>query len=137
MGAEDAGRLTPVKDDNPKEDEITPFEASSDNLPTAKLRGTKIGYLHRQDNGLIGFQYDYVFLASGIEVAPIKMPLSNATYTFPALSEEPFNGLPGMLADSLSDKFGNIVIKLLLKNNAMINECIAKTKLHIQKRSML
>ncbi len=81
-----------------------------------KLWGTTIGYLHRQDNGLIGFQYDDGFLASGIEVAPIKMPLSNATYTFPALSEETFSGLPGMLADSLPDKFGNIVIKSYLES---------------------
>ena len=37
--------------------------------------GTTIGYLHRQDNGLIGFQYDEKFIASGIELAPIQMPL--------------------------------------------------------------
>lgn len=81
-----------------------------------KLWGTTIGYLHRQDNGLIGFQYDESFIPSGIEVSPIRMPLSDTTYSFPTLPEETFSGLPGMLADSLPDKFGKIVIERYLEN---------------------
>ena len=81
-----------------------------------KLWGTVIGYLHRQDNGLIGFQYDEDFISSGINVSPIKMPLSNMTYSFPGLSEVTFKGLPGLVADSLPDKFGNIVIKKYLES---------------------
>jgi serine/threonine-protein kinase HipA len=80
------------------------------------LWGTPIGYLHQMDNGLIGFQYDEFFLNSGIEVSPLKMPLSKLTYSFPSLSEQTFKGLPGMVADSLPDKFGNIVIKNYLKS---------------------
>ena len=78
------------------------------------LWGTPIGYLHQQENGLIGFQYDTDFIGSGIEVSPIRMPLSRLTYSFPALPEETYNGLPGMVADSLPDKFGNIVIRRYL-----------------------
>ncbi len=81
-----------------------------------KLWGSTIGYLHRQDNGIIGFQYDEKFINSNIEVAPIKMPLSGATYSFPSLPEQTYSGLPGMLADSLPDKFGNIVIKSYLES---------------------
>ncbi len=81
-----------------------------------KLWGSTIGYLHKQDNGLIGFQYEEKFVNSNIEVAPIKMPLSSVTYSFPALPEQTFSGLPGMLADSLPDKFGNIVIKSYLES---------------------
>lgn len=81
-----------------------------------KLWGSTVGYLHQQVNGLIGFQYDDDFISSGIEVSPIKMPLSNQTYVFPSLSEETFKGLPGMVADSLPDKFGNIVINRYLQN---------------------
>ena len=81
-----------------------------------KMWGSTIGYLHEQDNGLIGFQYDDNFVSSGIEVSPIKMPLSNTTYSFPLLSEETYKGLPGMLADSLPDKFGNIVINRYLES---------------------
>lgn len=78
--------------------------------------GTTIGYLHQQDNGLIGFQYDKNFIPSGIEVSPVKMPLSDMTYSFPTLAEETFCGLPGMIADSLPDKFGNIVIERYLES---------------------
>ncbi|MGM9551831.1 MAG: type II toxin-antitoxin system HipA family toxin [Clostridia bacterium] len=88
------------------------------------LWGTPIGYLHRQDNGLIGFQYDEDFISSGIEVAPIKMPLSDLTYSFPALPEETFSGLPGMIADSLPDKFGNIVIKSYLESQGKTKDSL-------------
>ena len=89
-----------------------------------KMWGSTIGYLHRQYNGLIGFQYDENFIPSGIEVSPIKMPLSNLTYSFPALPEETFNGLPGMIADSLPDKFGNIVIKRYLESQGRTEDSL-------------
>lgn len=92
------------------------------------LWGTPIGYLHRMDNGLIGFQYDEMFLDSGIEVSPIKMPLSKTTYSFPSLSERTFKGLPGMLADSLPDKFGNIVIKRYLESLGRDAESLSATE---------
>ena len=76
-----------------------------------KLWGTTIGYLHQMDDGTIAFQYDKLFLNSGIQVSPIRMPLSGTTYSFPALSKQTYLGLPGMVADSLPDKFGNIVIR--------------------------
>lgn len=80
------------------------------------LWGSSIGYLHRYENGTIGFQYDPDFLSSGIEVSPLKMPLSAATYSFPGLPEGTFHGLPGLVADSLPDKFGNIIIKRYLES---------------------
>lgn len=60
------------------------------------------------------FQYDPVFAESGIEISPLTMPLGNQVYTFPALSRETFHGLPGLLADSLPDKFGNALINAWL-----------------------
>lgn len=56
------------------------------------------------------FQYDPEFAQSGIQVSPITMPLRRAPYEFPALAYETFRGLPGLLADSLPDKFGNALI---------------------------
>ena len=56
------------------------------------------------------FQYAPEFVASQIEVAPLTMPLRTEPYEFPSLSKETFKGLPGMLADSLPDKFGNMLI---------------------------
>lgn len=62
------------------------------------------------DRRLGVFQYTSAFASSGIEVAPLMMPLTDVPYEFPSLSRETFKGLPGMLADSLPDKFGNAVI---------------------------
>jgi len=56
------------------------------------------------------FEYDPTFAGSGIEVAPLTMPLSNRVYTFPQLAHRTFHGLPGLLADSLPDRFGNALI---------------------------
>lgn len=56
------------------------------------------------------FQYAPDFAASGIQVAPLEMPLRTEPYAFPGLPFEAFKGLPGMLADSLPDKYGNTLI---------------------------
>ena len=77
--------------------------------------GTEIGAVTWDANRNIGvFQYLTEFLASGIEVSPLMMPLDQTVYEFPELSRETFKGLPGMLADSLPDKFGNILIRAWL-----------------------
>ena len=86
------------------------------NTVRVKMWGTTVGYLHQGDNGMVGFQYDEEFLKSNIEISPVKMPLSTVTYTFPTLPEQTFHGLPGMVADSLPDKFGNIVINRYLES---------------------
>jgi serine/threonine-protein kinase HipA len=56
------------------------------------------------------FEYSPAFIATGIELSPIKMPLRTGIYSFPALDYDAFKGLPGMLADSLPDDFGNAVL---------------------------
>ncbi len=75
------------------------------------LWGSTIGAISWLEDKEIGvFQYDPQFAESNIRVAPLMMPLSKSPYSFPALSKETFKGLPGMLADSLPDKFGNAII---------------------------
>lgn len=56
------------------------------------------------------FEYAPDFLNSRIEVAPLMMPLGSGRFVFPELSRETFKGMPGLLADSLPDKFGNLLI---------------------------
>jgi len=56
------------------------------------------------------FEYDPGFTRSGIEVAPLVMPLRTGVFSFPQLARESFAGLPGLLADSLPDRFGNALI---------------------------
>src|SRR6267378_1897221 len=76
-----------------------------------QLWGRTIGAVSLEDGGSIAaFQYDPAFAQSGIEVSPIAMPLSNRVYVFPELPQRTFHGLPGLLADSLPDRFGNALI---------------------------
>ncbi|PJE38330.1 toxin HipA [Pseudooceanicola lipolyticus] len=75
------------------------------------LWGRRIGAVSWDEARALGiFQYDPAFVGAGIEVAPLKMPVREAPYEFPALPKETFKGLPGMLADALPDKFGNRLI---------------------------
>ncbi len=76
------------------------------------LWGTRIGIIH-QDPGTpyATFEYDRDFVNSGIELSPIRMPLGRNIFEFPTLTGEPFYGMPGLVADSIPDKFGNAVIE--------------------------
>lgn len=78
---------------------------------TVKLWGTVIGYLHLEEGKkFASFEYDRAFVRMGIEVSPIMMPLSNRVYVFPDLASTSFKGVPGLISDSLPDKFGHAVI---------------------------
>ncbi|MCE5207348.1 MAG: type II toxin-antitoxin system HipA family toxin [Chloroflexi bacterium] len=75
------------------------------------LWGSVIGAVTWLDDREVGvFQYDPDFIKSGIQLSPLMMPLNEFPYEFPALARNTFRGLPGLLADSLPDKFGNAVI---------------------------
>jgi len=75
------------------------------------LWGTEIGAVSWLEDREIGvFQYTPDFLRSGIQLAPLMMPLGEFPYEFPALPRNTFKGLPGLLADSLPDKYGNAII---------------------------
>src|ERR1700677_2030313 len=63
-----------------------------------------------RDRSIGSFEYVREFQGSGIQVAPVKMPLGPVIYSFPELARVSFQGLPCMLADSLPDKFGNLLI---------------------------
>ncbi|MFT5129617.1 MAG: serine/threonine-protein kinase HipA [Rhodothermales bacterium] len=63
-----------------------------------------------REQELGSFEYDRGFLRSAIQLAPLMMPLAPGSYRFPTLARESFFGLPGMLADCLPDKFGNLLI---------------------------
>ena len=56
------------------------------------------------------FEYSAAFIKSGIELSPIKMPLAKKIYSFPEADPDTFKGLPGLIADSLPDDFGNAVM---------------------------
>jgi serine/threonine-protein kinase HipA len=80
-------------------------------LAEIRLWGRTIGAVSLQGaDDVASFEYDAEFARSGIEVAPIVMPLSRRVYRFAELARPTFLGLPGLLADSLPDKFGNALI---------------------------
>jgi serine/threonine-protein kinase HipA len=63
-----------------------------------------------EEEGLGYFEYVPDFVRSGIQVAPLTMPLARQVYRFAQLRRDSFHGLPGLLADSLPDDFGNALI---------------------------
>jgi serine/threonine-protein kinase HipA len=90
-----------------------------------RLWGTRIGAVAVRGPGAAAtFEYDGAFLASGIEVAPLTMPLAPTIYSFPALANTWLHGLPGLLADSIPDAFGNAVIDAWLASQGRLPQDI-------------
>ncbi len=84
-------------------------------VAAVELWGTRIGAVALTDsNGVASFEYEPSFLASGIQLAPLMMALAARVYSFPELQRRTFRGLPGLLADSLPDRFGNNLINAWL-----------------------
>jgi serine/threonine-protein kinase HipA len=87
------------------------------------LWGRTIGAVSLDDEAATAtFEYDSAFTGSGIEVAPLMMPLSSRLYSFPSLNPETFHGLPGLLADSLPDRFGSALIDAWLARSGRMPE---------------
>lgn len=80
------------------------------NLADVLYRGQRCGtvFWYRDKRHSV-FQYEPDFIAVGMPLAPIHMPLRRRPYAFPRLDES-FGGLPGLLADALPDTFGNALI---------------------------
>lgn len=76
-----------------------------DKLVGAMSWDTELGYAD--------FQFDDSFRRSGLDIAPLMMPLARTRgiVSFPDNARSKcFNGLPGMIADALPDKFGSQLI---------------------------
>lgn len=84
---------------------------------------TRIGVVAiDEDSRYCTFKYDSEFIKSGIELSPIMMPLTENIYEFRTLSLESFKGLPGLISDSLPDKYGNAVINAWLASQGRTPE---------------
>lgn len=76
------------------------------------LWGHLVGQVLQYDNGRIGFSYDKTYRENGRAISPLRLPLDSGIFEFPELRRsESFHGLPGALADSLPDTFGNKIIQ--------------------------
>lgn len=92
------------------------------NVVKVKLWEANVGYLSWNNRERVAiFEYDPSFLERGWDIAPLTMPI-NATRSqkqMPWLGnkEEPYRGLPPMIADSLPDKWGNSLFNSWLRDN--------------------
>ena len=72
--------------------------------------------------GLASFEYAPSFLREGFEISPLVLPRGPGIFSFPELNRKTFYGLPGLLADSIPDKFGNALIDLWLTREGRSRE---------------
>jgi serine/threonine-protein kinase HipA len=85
-------------------------------LAKIQLWGMDLGAILWNDKSqLATLEFEPDFIKSGLDIAPLKMPLETLIegqriFSFPALPKETFKGLPGLIADSLPDRFGNKLI---------------------------
>lgn len=88
-----------------------------------KLWGTVIGAVSvDSDDKTADFEYNPSFIQSGIQLSPVMMPLKSGVYRFPGLPYGTYHGLPGLVSDSLPDKFGNDIITLWLAKQGRLPE---------------
>ncbi len=72
------------------------------------------------------FQFDKALIKAGWQLSPLKMPAvdHNRVFRFPELrsrnsnTTDTFKGLPGLLADSLPDRYGNRLMNIWLMKNS-------------------
>jgi serine/threonine-protein kinase HipA len=71
--------------------------------------------------GYYVFEYSPRFITTGIELAPLTMPLAQARspFVFADLPELTYKRLPAMLADALPDDFGNALIDAWMANKGI------------------
>jgi serine/threonine-protein kinase HipA len=85
-------------------------------LAAIKIWNHRVGAILWDESKNVGFfEFDKDFVKLPFDLSPLMMPIEDArkgrrVYSFPFLNYETFKGLPGLLADSLPDKFGNQVI---------------------------
>lgn len=89
-------------------------------IARVNIWNTMVGAVAWNDSkGFASFEFDEKFLRKGLDLSPLKMSLVDVNngkkiFSFPALNKETFRGLPGLLADSLPDRFGNRIIEVWL-----------------------
>lgn len=74
------------------------------------LWGHVVGVIAGQSAGYYRFEFDPDFLATGIEISPIRMKARPGVIVCNDLPIANFKGLPPVFADSLPDSFGNELV---------------------------
>ncbi|UYZ61354.1 type II toxin-antitoxin system HipA family toxin [Hymenobacter latericus] len=82
---------------------------------TVSIWGQRVGAVLWDARRRVGvFEYEPAFARTGVELAPLTMPLpqrrQKGIFIFPTLNRDTYQGLPGLLADSLPDRYGRQLI---------------------------
>ena len=105
-----------------------------------RLWGRRVAAVVEDAAGGITFEFDEDFRRTGIEVSPLHLPLSRGgPMSFPELRRKPaFDGLPGLLADSLPDDFGNRVIRRYFEERGSLGAVLSPVQrlLYLGTRAM-
>ncbi len=109
-------------------------------LAEVRLWDRTVGAVAELDEGQILFEYDEAFRRSGLEISPQNLPLgARGPQTFPLLANlEAFQGLPGVLADALPDRFGNAIIRKYFADRGRPDSALSPVQklLYIGSRAM-
>jgi serine/threonine-protein kinase HipA len=109
-------------------------------LAEVRLWGRRLGAVAELPSGEVVFEYDGEFRRSGLEISPVQLPLATqGPQQFPELARlEAFQGLPGVLADSLPDRFGNAIIKAYFESRGEPEAALSPVQrlLYIGRRAM-
>jgi serine/threonine-protein kinase HipA len=108
------------------------------------LWGQRVGAVAWDEQRAIGeFEFEPSFLRNNWDLAPIKMPISEAAnghiFSFNELRGSiTFKGLPGLLADVMPDRYGNNLINAWLARNGRVPDSMTPIEIlcFIGKRGM-
>ena len=120
----------------------TPSRRSTPDYAVASIRlwDHAVGAVAEGADGRVFFEYENAFRESGLEISPVHLPLSRAgPVEFPELLRSTaFAGLPGVLADSLPDAFGNAVIRRYFETRGTPDAALSPVQklLYIGSRAM-
>ena len=99
-----------------------------------------VGAVMEYENGRIGFSYNSEYIRNGgLAISPKFLPIESRTFEFPDLQrQEAFMGLPGVLADSLPDTFGNLIIKKYFEERGELDKSLSPVQrlLYVGNRAM-
>jgi serine/threonine-protein kinase HipA len=77
------------------------------------MSGAKVGRIAMTPDGLCAFEYDAVWLSSGVSISPYFLPLRREVFI---AKRTPFNGNFGVFDDSLPDGWGSLVLDRYLRS---------------------
>ncbi len=95
-----------------------------------KLWGFDVGaVLWDEPSMLATVEFNSQFAKLGLDIAPVTMPLRDIivgkrVFSFAGLNRETFSGLPGLLADSLPDRFGNAILDAWLAEQGRTKQSV-------------